>query len=320
MGNYDNVEAGVSVMTDVLMIMSIICSGLTVVTFLIFWKKLRTYPIRLILFLCLCIVFGFTFFLVAFDKTVVDSPFCIGAAVITHFFFIANFYWTLCIAFNFYQMIVRRNREAHRLEIWYHVLCWGLPSILVIIVGATGSYGKLGTAGQSLCYIKSELARFLTFFIPGLVAISINCILFFFIGREIHETLSGAPKSDQRNKRKEFQVYISIFISIGLSWIFGYLMFIIPDDLAAIIFLVLFSIFTPLQGVLIFLFYCLNKKVFAQYCALFGYCIPWCRNYSESLMSTATTNSRGSRGSSRGGSAASNASLASHGGSSRDDV
>ncbi|MDP2436653.1 MAG: 7 transmembrane receptor [archaeon] len=299
--DYQNVENGVSVMTDVLMIMSIVSAGLTFLTFAVF-GDLRTYPIRLIMYLCVCIVVGFTFFLVAFRDDVVRSDFCKGAAVLTHFFFIANFYWTFCIAFNFYQMIVRRNRESQRLEKWYHLLCWGLPSILVTIVGALGYYGPLSTEtdAQTLCYITNDIARFITFFIPGLIAISANCILFFFIGREIHETLSGAPKSDQRNKRKEFQVYISIFISIGLSWIFGYLMFIIPDELASIIFLVLFSIFTPLQGVLLFLFYCLNKKVFAKWLGLIGFCIPVFRNWADQLSTDTTSASRTSnRGSSR---------------------
>jgi len=285
-------------MTTVLLIISIVAAFLTLLTFSIF-GDIRTYPIKLIMYLCVAIELGFIFFLVSGDPTVVNSAFCKGSAVITHFFFIANFYWTVCIAFNFYQMIVRRNRESQLLEKWYHLLCWGLPSCLVIAVGASGCYGSIGTeaADEKLCYITCDVARFVCFFIPGLIAVSINSVLFFFVGREIRETLSGAPKSDQRSKKKEFRVYLSIFISIGLSWIFGYLMFIIPDATAATVFLVLFSIFTPLQGVLIFLCYCCNKKVAAKWAGLFGRCIPCCRTL-ESRLSSATTS--GSRSSSRG--------------------
>lgn len=39
--------------------------------------------------------------------------------MIVHGFYVANFCWTFCIAFNFYQMIVRRNRESESLEKWY---------------------------------------------------------------------------------------------------------------------------------------------------------------------------------------------------------
>lgn len=67
------------------------------------------------------------------------------------------------------------------------------------------------------CYVTSALYIFLFFFIPGLTIISLNAILFFFVIREIHETLASAPKTDKKDKKKEIRVYISIFISIGIS-------------------------------------------------------------------------------------------------------
>ena len=79
------------------------------------------------------------------------------------------------------------------------------------------------------CYIPSGTVRLCAFFIPGLIVISANAILFFFIGREIHETLATAPKTDKRERRKELRVYLSIFISIGLTWVFGYLIYLIPQ-------------------------------------------------------------------------------------------
>ena len=234
---------------------------------------------------------------------------CIIVAVLIHTFFIANFCWTFCIAFNFYQMIVRRNRESQLLEKWYHLFCWGFPVALFIPTIATGSYGKLDS---DVCYIKSALVRFLTFFLPGLVIISANSVLFFFIGREIHETLAGAPKSDQRDRKKEFRVYISIFISIGLSWIFGYLMFLIPVEEVSLAFYILFAITTPCQGVLIFLSYCINKKVAAKWAGLFGKCIPFCQTWEDRLTTETSSSSRSSSSSSsRSSASASSASSAS---------
>jgi hypothetical protein len=142
------------------------------------------------------------------------------------------------------------------------------------------------------CYIKNALTRFLTFFIPGLVIITCNAILFFFIAREIHETLSTAPKTDAESfshKRKEFRVYLSIFISIGLSWIFGYLLFLLPFPIVTDIFYILFSIFTPMQGILIFIFYIINKKVAAAYAGLFAKCFPPCGYIQERLEDTHST-------------------------------
>jgi len=279
--------------TVILLCISIASALCALITFLVF-SKIRTYPIKLICYLCVCIIIGFSAFIAASEDPVPQNEgACISMAILVHFFFIANFCWTFCIAFNFYQMIVRRNRESQLLEKYYHIFCWGLPAGLVIGVGSAQEYGAIIATNASQCWITDDLARFLTFFIPGLLIISSNGILFFFIGREIHETLVGAPKSDQRDRMKEFRVYISIYVSIGLSWVFGYLMFLIPEEVCVTILLVLFTIFTPLQGFFIFLFYCVNKKVAARWAGLFGYCLPCCKSLEESW--TTQTPSGGSQ-------------------------
>jgi len=290
-GTCDYINYVLSEMDNYLLAISIAGALIALITFLVF-SEIRTYPIKLICYLCVCIIIGYSMF-IASDKTPVpeNKGGCIFVAIMVHFFFIANFCWTFCIAFNFYQMIVRRNRESQLLEKWYHVFSWGLPAVLVIITGATESYGAVGAgSGDPQCWITSDLFRFLCFFIPGLIIISSNGILFFFIGREIHETLAGAPKSDQRDRKKEFRVYISIYISIGLSWVLGYLMFLVPNAYVITIFQILFTIFTPLQGFFIWLFYCVNKKVAAKWAGLFGHCIPFCKRLEDSLTTQTPTN------------------------------
>jgi len=259
---------------------------LTILTFSIF-GDIRTYPIKLIMFLCSCIAAGYTFFFFAFYSFIVDTWLCWAFSMLTHYFLLADFGWSFCIAFNFYQMIVRRNRESETLEKKYHIGCWLAPLVVVIIVAAVRAEGRIGT---QVCWISNSVARFVGFFIPGLVIVSANAILFFFIGREIRETLAGAPKTDRKEKRKEFRVYISIFISISLTWIFGYLMFLIPVNIVQTIFLVLFSFSTPLQGFLIFGAYCINSKVAGKWAGLFGKCIPYCRKWEE--IASSTTSSR----------------------------
>eukprot|EP01100_Stratorugosa_tubuloviscum_P007080 TRINITY_DN2982_c1_g1_i1.p1 TRINITY_DN2982_c1_g1~~TRINITY_DN2982_c1_g1_i1.p1 ORF type:complete len:315 (-),score=121.68 TRINITY_DN2982_c1_g1_i1:206-1150(-) len=307
----DTFNDTISLISDVLLIISIICATCTIITFLIF-GDIRTYPIKLILYLCVCIVIGFTSFVISSESFVTDNGWlCIIIAISVHGFFIANFCWTFCIAFNFYQMIVRRNRDSQKLELWYHVFSWGLPIVLCVAVGAAQKYGKI-EGDPDVCYINNNWARFICFFLPGLIIIAANAVLFFFVGREIHETLSGAPKADQRDRKKEFRVYISIYVSIGLSWIFGYLMFIIPQETVQAIFLVLFTVFTPLQGALIFLFYCINKKVGSKWAGLFGKCIPPCADLAAKMSNSSATGSARSHGSgSSGGSSSRGADSAS---------
>merc|ERR1711916_115688 len=101
------------------------------------------------------------------------------------------------------------------------------------------------------------------------ISVCANICFFFFVGREIHETLSTAPKTDRSEKMKEFRVYVSIATSIGLSWIFGFLM-LLPNCIVQTIFLFLFSFTTPLQGFLIFASYCYNDKIIACWARKIG--------------------------------------------------
>jgi len=266
----------VSDITTWLLVASIVGAFITIVTFLIL-RNLRTFSIKLIMYLCICIMFGYIGVNIQNLHWITSRRWaCIIIAFWTHYFLLADFCWTFCIAYNFYQMIVKRNREVQLLEKWYHLGAWGCPAVIILVVGLCFEYGSLpGVCGPDVCYITNANATFGAFFVPGIVIITINVILFFLIGREIQETLAGAPKTDQRDRKQEFRVYLSIFISIGVSWIFGYIEASIPQKHVQLIFFIIFSFITPAQGILIFFTQCVNQKVLSRYCELFGK-IPYC--------------------------------------------
>mmetsp|Transcript_22794 Transcript_22794/g.64060 ORF Transcript_22794/g.64060 Transcript_22794/m.64060 type:complete len:314 (+) Transcript_22794:63-1004(+) len=292
----ESVDEAINILTRILLSLSIAGALATFITFAAF-KALRTYPMKLIMYLCITIIFGFLFFLISDSDRVATSSFCKGAAFFIHFFFVANFCWTFCVAFNFYQMIVKRNRETESYEKWYHLFSWGLPSLCCIGAGASSSYGNVaGDLGSSddFCYITEDVTRFVAFFIPGLVIMCTNALLFFFIAREIHETLESIPSTDSRNRTNEFRVYLSIFVSIGLSWFFGYLLFVTPSySDASTVFLFLFTLTTPLQGFFVFIAYCVNMRVAVQWIKLFGRCIPACRRWGDELAISSASGSGG---------------------------
>jgi len=273
--------------TDVLIALSLFgCVG-TIATFLLF-SEMRTYPIKLILYLCMSIFFAQLFFWLSFE--LYESIMCIPCAMILHYFFLASFFWTFCVAFNFYQMIVRRNRDAESLEKIYHLVSWLVPLVVVVIVVSFKSYA----ANKGYCYIYGQVPIFLSFFLPGLIIVSSNGVIFFFIAREIHETLSSAPTADKKEKSKEYRVYFSIFVSLGLSWFIGFLLPFLPDNSdTEIIFLVLFSVLSPPQGFLIFLSYCVNMKVLSKWAGLVGIVIPWFKRYENMGSGSATSTTSG---------------------------
>eukprot|EP00013_Stygamoeba_regulata_P004633 CAMPEP_0177639644 /NCGR_PEP_ID=MMETSP0447-20121125/6129_1 /TAXON_ID=0 /ORGANISM="Stygamoeba regulata, Strain BSH-02190019" /LENGTH=286 /DNA_ID=CAMNT_0019141681 /DNA_START=151 /DNA_END=1011 /DNA_ORIENTATION=+ len=283
-------------MTKVILIISIVCAFCTVVTFT-FFSKLRRFPIKLIIYLSICIVFAFTFFLLAFEDFIYKhEPACVIVGVFVHYFFLADFAWCGCIAFNFYQMIVRRNREVHKMELFYHIFAWGAPAAICIATGASLQYDD---GNNEVCYIKSDIAIFVAFFIPGVVVFSCCIIFFFFVIREIHETLAGAPQQERRQQFKEMRVYMSIIVSIGLGWLTAFLVFVIPNDTANTVLTVIFTISAGTQGVVVFIAYCINNRVAAAWLGFLGICIPPLKDVAENLESTMPTSSQASARSGR---------------------
>jgi len=294
----------ISEITTWTLVCSILGSFLTIVTFLVF-RKIRNFQVTLILYLCVCIICAYTAINIANQPWIYDvEPLCIITALVSHFFLIALFCWTFCITFNFYQLLVRKNRETVKLQKYYHLGSWGLPIILCAFVGGFQIYGKLpGGCAPPTCYLTDPYATFGAVFLPGLIIITVNVILFYLIGREIQETLSGAPKSDQRNRKQEFRLYLSMFVTLGVSWLFGYMEASIPEKHVQLIFFCVFSFLTPAQGILIFLSQCVNQTIAVKWCGLIGK-IPGCccfNTFKEKLQRSSASSTASRSAHSRSG-------------------
>ncbi|EGC36490.1 hypothetical protein DICPUDRAFT_151051 [Dictyostelium purpureum] len=281
--SYDNLNIALGYITDIFLCLSIIGSFLTIFTFILFYR-LRSFPIRLIVYLCFSIFFAHLFFEVSYRSA--ENLFCIPSAILIHYFFLADFFWTFCVSFNFFQMIVKRNRDAESFELYYHLISWGIPLVIVILCSSFQKYINKG----GFCYLENDLPIYLGFFVPGLIIVCANSITFFFTAREIQKTFKHSPPTKKKEKSKQFRVYFSIFISIGFSWLFGFItVFFKNGSIPQYIFQILFSITTTLQGFLIFVSYCLNNKVFAHYArALTALGVPFFERFQH-LDSTSAT-------------------------------
>ena len=304
---------------NILLFLSILCATFLIFTFAVFGDngKVRTYPIKLIMFLCVSLIIAFTCFLIASQPPIVlNYGACYFIAVMIHFGFVSNFCWTFCIAFNFYRMIVAQDRDTRSYEKWYHAVSWGFPALLVILLVAIGEgteggtpgpmYGRLG--GSFICYINNQVAVLLAFFVPGLLIVAANCVLFVFVAREIRETLRGAAEirgaGEKKDLKRQLRVYVSIVFSIGLAWLFGFvasLLNLITDTKIPFqIFDVLFNVFVPLQGFFLFGSYCINEKIFKKYAQAFGKVFPCCQTVVSKLDYLATASTTGTSGSKTG--------------------
>jgi hypothetical protein len=261
------------------------------------------------MFLSGALASAFLFLLISTQPPIVlNYGACFFVGLMVHYSFLANFCWSFCIAFNFYRMIVAQDRDTRSYEKWYHIASWGFPAIPVIILAGLQMYGKTPNAFQ--CYINegSGLAVLLSFFVPGLLIVAANAVLFVFVAREIRETLKGAAEirgaGEKKDIKRQLRVYMSIVFSIGLAWAFGFIAAILAligtTPVPGQIFNILFNIFVPMQGYFLFGSYCVNEKIFKKYAQGFGKCLPCCNTVVEKLDYLATASTTGTSGSKTG--------------------
>lgn len=106
--------------------------------------------------------------------------------------------------------------------------------------------------------------------------------------------MKNSPAAADRDKKREVKIYFSIFVSIGASWVFGFIMLLFPENNAGrLLFLTLYSLTTPLEGqtvtnslltikgFLVFGAYCLNKKVASRWARLLGRPFPYFKRWEN---------------------------------------
>ncbi|KAK2714085.1 hypothetical protein QYM36_008619 [Artemia franciscana] len=177
---------------------------------------------------CLCIslfvAFGF-FLCVQFVPS--DTGYCVVVAVLTHYSFLAAFFWTSAIAFDVFSSIISATKQLRqsRHSVWkfllYSLWSWLTPLIIVAISAAIewgdpNFYIALSYHphyGKNVCWFGHRSAL-VVFFATPLVAIMVANLVFFtwslFIIRFVSENL-----------RKSFVLFSRLAILMGLSWIFG---------------------------------------------------------------------------------------------------
>jgi hypothetical protein len=141
------------------------------------------------MFLCGALIVAFTSFLISSQPPIVrNTGACFFIGLLSHYAFLANFCWTFCIAFNFYRMIVAQDRDTRSYEKWYHIASWGIPALIVFILAMCSLTGTLQygqQAGTYTCFIPNQTARLIAFFVPGLLVVAANTVLFVFVAREV---------------------------------------------------------------------------------------------------------------------------------------
>lgn len=201
-----------------------ICGGLSTVGCVliilsgIFYKKLRSFTFRLIIYLSIADLFASICFLLPDDE---DTS-CVIQAITMNYSQLTSILLTGVIAYSLFLMIVKENLNVAGMECKFLLFAFGVPAILTPLPYFTRSYGP----SKGWCWIKdagvvNQSWMFTEFYGPFLLIFMLNIYfysrIYYKINYESHETFETRIMQKLMKKLKIYP--ISLILCFGVAFI-----------------------------------------------------------------------------------------------------
>ncbi|XP_072871858.1 LOW QUALITY PROTEIN: adhesion G protein-coupled receptor E2 [Chlorocebus sabaeus] len=244
--------------------LSLLCLLLAALTFLL-CKAIQNTSTSLHLQLSLCLLVAHLLFLVGIDRTE-HEVLCAIIAGALHYLYLAAFTWMLLEALYLFLtarnlMVVNYSSINRFTKKLMFPVGYGVPAVIVAISAASRPH-LYGT--PSRCWLQPEKGFTWGFLGPVSAIFSVNLALLLvtlWILKNRLSSLNNEVSTLQNTRMLAFKATAQLFI-LGCTWCLG----ILQVGPAARVMAYLFTIINSLQGVFIFLVYCLlSQQVREQY-------------------------------------------------------
>ncbi|XP_075986920.1 calcium-independent receptor for alpha-latrotoxin isoform X4 [Anticarsia gemmatalis] len=221
--------------------------------------------------LCFCLLVAEIVFLAGIDKTQ-NRIFCGLIAGVLHYFFLAAFAWMFLEGFHLYAMLVEVFEPEHPRGRWYCTFAYLAPALVVLVSAAIfpGGYGT-----DRHCWLTTDRWFMMSFVGPVILVLVANwiCLIMVIYMMCTHSTVSLKAKDDAKLYKMKVWLKSSIVLAflLGLTWTFG-LLYLSEQT---VVMAYAFTILNSLQGLVIFIFHCLQNDKFRNECARIGRRHPW---------------------------------------------
>ncbi|XP_023589019.1 adhesion G protein-coupled receptor E4-like isoform X3 [Trichechus manatus latirostris] len=261
-------DSALAVITCVGLSLSLLCLLLAAFTFLL-CRSIQNTSTSLHLQLSFCLFLAHLLFLVGIDKTE-PEVLCSVIAGALHYLYLASFTWMLLEALQLF-LTVRNFKvsnytsEGRFKKNFMYPFGYGIPAVIVAVSAGVG-HKNYGT--NTHCWLKLDKSFIWSFMGPVATIILINLVFYFIILCILKSKVSSLSKevSTVRNTRvMTFKTIAQLFI-LSCSWILGFFMVEAVGTTAGLVIAYIFIIINVLQGVLLFVLYCLlNHQVRMEY-------------------------------------------------------
>ncbi|KAL1765855.1 hypothetical protein HispidOSU_011205 [Sigmodon hispidus] len=264
----DSVISALSVITYVGLSLSLLCLFLAAVTFLL-CQPIQNTSTTLHLQLSICLFLADLLFLTGINRTE-PKVLCSIIAGILHYLYLASFMWMFLEGLHLF-LTVRNLKVANystsgrfKKRFMYPV-GYGVPAFIVT-VSAIAGHKNYGT--HTHCWLSLHREFIWSFLGPVAAIILINLVFYFqtiWILRSKLSSLNKDVSTLQDTKIMTFKAIVQLFV-LGCSWGIGFFMVNKFGKTVKLIIAYLFTITNVLQGVLIFVVYCLlSRQVRMEY-------------------------------------------------------
>ncbi|XP_036095778.1 adhesion G protein-coupled receptor E3 isoform X1 [Molossus molossus] len=251
-------DPALAVITYVGLSLSLLCLFLAALTFLL-CKAIQNTSTSLHLQLSLCLFLAHLLFLTAIDRTE-NKVLCAIIAGALHYLYLAAFTWMLLEGLHLFltarNLTVVNYSSVNRLMKWLMFpVGYGVPAVIVVISAASRPH-LYGTPDR--CWLHLKQGFIWGFLGPVCAIICVNFVFFLSVLWILERKFSSlnSEVSTIQNTRILTLKAIAQVIILGCTWCMG----IFQVGPAAWVMAYLFTIINSLQGVFIFLVYCLLSQ------------------------------------------------------------
>nr|XP_008540012.1 PREDICTED: EGF-like module-containing mucin-like hormone receptor-like 3 [Equus przewalskii] len=246
------------VITYVGLSLSLLCLLLAALTFLL-CRAIQNTSTSLHLQLSLCLFLAHLLFLTAMDRTEI-TVLCAVIAGALHYLYLASFTWMLLEGLNLFltarNLTVVNYSNMNRFMKWLMFpVGYGVPAVIVAISAASRPH-LYGTHDR--CWLHLDQGLIWSFLGPVCAIVCVNFVFFLlvlWILKKKFSSLNSEVSTIQNIRMLTFKATAQLFI-LGCTWCLG----ILQVGPAARVMAYLFTIINSLQGVFIFLVYCLLSQ------------------------------------------------------------
>ena len=192
---------------------------------------------------------------------------CYFCAVMKNFGFLAIFSWMSAISYITWKIFgsdsIKHKSRTNKLPLSkISVSAWLIPTILTAFtimmdfVITDSSFSP--SFAQNLCWYNRRYALLMYFGVPIALCLIVNITLFILTSIQLRKAFLNS-KAVSKQEQRNFQVYVRLFVLLGITWVIGF----ISPFIDHIVIHSLFVILNALQGLFLFIAFVCQKKIWA---------------------------------------------------------